>query len=140
MRSLYKLLKSSLYCGSRSDRRFSLHLPSRSQPQQKIRTESMADSAFYFLSSFLQSRQTRFNFLQPLRQWIDSLEINNPKMARLIYWLIPGNCPFERDVKVFGRTVLHIPPLCKLNPLYEQLVGLRFRSLCYLVDTCGETP
>jgi len=99
----------------------------------------MADSAFYFLYSLLKTNTVNFNFLQPLRQWIDNLEISNPKMARLIYRLIPGNCPFERDIKVLGRTVLHIPPLCKLNPLYEQLVGLRFRSLCYLVDTCGET-
>jgi hypothetical protein len=38
----------------------------------------------------------------------------------------------------FGRKLAHIPPLCKLNPLYEQLVGLRFRSMCYLVDECGE--
>jgi hypothetical protein len=28
--------------------------------------------------------------------------------------------------------------LCKLNPLYEQLVGLRFRALSYLADDCGE--
>ncbi|HEY9634004.1 MAG TPA: Mo-dependent nitrogenase C-terminal domain-containing protein [Coleofasciculaceae cyanobacterium] len=31
-----------------------------------------------------------------------------------------------------------MPPLCKLNPLYAQLVSLRFRSLCYLVDHSGE--
>ncbi len=36
------------------------------------------------------------------------------------------------------RTLLSIPPLCKLNPLYEQVVGLRFRALCYLADECGE--
>jgi hypothetical protein len=52
--------------------------------------------------------------------------------------MIPAQCPFERDIKIFGRTVAHIPPLCKLNPLYDQLVGLRFRALCYLVDVCGE--
>jgi len=99
----------------------------------------MADSAFYFFYSLLKANTGYFNFLQPLRKWLDKVEITNPKMARLIYRLIPGHCPFERDVKVFGRTLFHIPPLCKLNPLYEQLVGLRFRSLCYLTDTCGET-
>ncbi|MBE9017387.1 hypothetical protein IQ272_14835 [Chroococcidiopsidales cyanobacterium LEGE 13417] len=29
-------------------------------------------------------------------------------------------------------------PLCKLNPLYEQVVALRFKALTYLVDECGE--
>ncbi|MGF1493673.1 MAG: Mo-dependent nitrogenase C-terminal domain-containing protein [Microcoleaceae cyanobacterium] len=75
--------------------------------------------------------------LNPLRQWLDALEISNPKLALLIYRVIPGQCPFEREIKVFGHTLLRIPPLCKLNPLYEQAVGLRFRAMCYLVDECG---
>jgi len=28
--------------------------------------------------------------------------------------------------------------MCKLNPLYEEVVALRFRALCYLADECGE--
>ncbi|PSB27873.1 Mo-dependent nitrogenase C-terminal domain-containing protein [Stenomitos frigidus] len=81
----------------------------------------------------------RLNVLQPVRQWLDRFPVSNPALARLLYKLIPGQCPFERDVVVFGRKLAHIPPLCKLNPLYDQLVGLRFRSMCYLVDVCGET-
>lgn len=76
--------------------------------------------------------------LQPLRQWLDNLEIRRPKVARLVCRLIPAQCPFERTIKLGDRTLLQIPPLCKLNPLYDQLVGLRFRALCYLVDQCGE--
>lgn len=38
---------------------------------------------------------------------------------------------------VWGRTY-HIPPLCKLNPLYNEVMALRFRALSYLSDTCGE--
>jgi hypothetical protein len=52
--------------------------------------------------------------------------------------MIPSQCPFERDVTLFGRKIVHIPPLCKINPLYEQMVGLRFRALSYLADDCGE--
>jgi hypothetical protein len=52
--------------------------------------------------------------------------------------MIPTQCPFERDISLFGRTILSIPPLCKLNPLYEEVIGLRFRALCYLADDCGE--
>jgi hypothetical protein len=79
-----------------------------------------------------------FNLLQPLRQWLDGIEIPNPKIARFISSVIPAQCPFERDIMLLGRKVGHIPPLCKLNPLYEQLVGLRFRALCFLADRCGE--
>ncbi len=82
---------------------------------------------------------TRCDVLQPLKQWLDGIEINDASLARFFCKVIPAQCPFERDIFLFGRKVAHIPPMCKLNPLYEQLVGLRFRSLCYLVDQCGET-
>ncbi|MBF2064749.1 MAG: Mo-dependent nitrogenase C-terminal domain-containing protein [Calothrix sp. C42_A2020_038] len=80
----------------------------------------------------------KVDLLQPLRNWFDSLEIKNRKIAKLIAKLIPAQCPFERDIVLFGHKIAHIPPMCKLNPLYDQFVGLRFRALCYLVDTCGE--
>ncbi|HAG82992.1 MAG TPA: nitrogenase [Cyanobacteria bacterium UBA12227] len=80
----------------------------------------------------------RLDLLQPVRHWLDTLEIDNAPLARFLSKAIPSQCPFERDIKLFGRRVAHIPPLCKLNPLYDQLVGLRFRALCYLVDCCGE--
>jgi tellurite resistance protein len=76
--------------------------------------------------------------LHPLRDWLDKLDIQDPKIARFLCKLIPSQCPFERNVTLFGRKIIHIPPLCKLNPLYEQLVGLRFRALSYLADECQE--
>ncbi len=76
--------------------------------------------------------------LNPLRTWLDHMEIHDPKVAHFLCKMIPPQCPFERDVKLFGHKIVHIPPMCKLNPLYEQLVGLRFRSLSYLADDCGE--
>lgn len=76
--------------------------------------------------------------LSPVQEWLDHLEIHDPRLARFLCKLIPPQCPFERDIKLFGHKVVHIPPLCKLNPLYEQLVGLRFRALSYLADDCGE--
>ncbi|GAA6620740.1 hypothetical protein NUACC26_065580 [Scytonema sp. NUACC26] len=80
----------------------------------------------------------KLDILQPLRNWLDSLDIQNRKLARFIAQTIPAQCPFERDVVLFGRKIAHIPPMCKLNPLYDQFVGLRFRALCYLADVCGE--
>ncbi|MDY6936594.1 MAG: Mo-dependent nitrogenase C-terminal domain-containing protein [Cyanobacteriota bacterium] len=76
--------------------------------------------------------------LAPVREWLDGLEMHDPKVARFLCKMIPSQCPFERDVKLFGRKIVRIPPMCKLNPLYEQLVGLRFRALSYLADKCGE--
>ncbi|MEH1834515.1 MAG: Mo-dependent nitrogenase C-terminal domain-containing protein [Nostoc sp.] len=76
--------------------------------------------------------------LHPLRDWLDRLDIQDPRVARFLCKMIPSQCPFERDVILFGRKIVHIPPMCKINPLYEQLVGLRFRALSYLADKCGE--
>lgn len=81
--------------------------------------------------------RNNIDILSPVKTWLDGLEIHNPKLAHLLCQLIPAQCPFERDIVLFDRKVLHIPPLCKLNPLYEETVGLRFRSLCYLADECG---
>lgn len=80
----------------------------------------------------------RPDMLNPVRHWLDGLEIHNPKVAHFLCKMIPAQCPFERDVIVFGRKLAHIPPMCKLNPLYDQLMGLRFRALSYLADDCGE--
>ena len=85
-----------------------------------------------------QLLKPKLDFLQPLRKWLDSLEIHNRKLAHFIAKFIPADCPFERDIILLGRKMAHIPPLCKMNPLYEQFVSLRFKALCYLVDQCGE--
>lgn len=76
--------------------------------------------------------------IQSLRQRLDSIEIHNYNLAQSLCKLIPARCPFERKITLFNRTILSIPPLCKLNPFYEQLVMLRFKSLVYLADECGE--
>ncbi len=80
----------------------------------------------------------RFDLLQPLRYWLDNIQIRDRRLAHRLCQLIPAQCPFERDVKLFGRIFLHVPPMCKLNPLYEEVVSLRFRALCYLAEECGE--
>jgi tellurite resistance protein len=76
--------------------------------------------------------------LHPVKDWLDDMEIKDPRLARFVCKVIPAQCPFERDINLFGRKIAHIPPLCKLNPLYEQFTTLRFRSLSYLADECGE--
>ncbi|MBD2313569.1 Mo-dependent nitrogenase C-terminal domain-containing protein [Desertifilum sp. FACHB-1129] len=81
---------------------------------------------------------SRLDVLKPLRQWLDECPVRDRQLAHFLCKLIPTQCPFERDIQLFGRTLLHIPPMCKLNPLYNEVVGLRFRALCYLADECGE--
>jgi tellurite resistance protein len=89
-------------------------------------------------ASSLTPPEPHLDALSPVRDWLDGFAVHDPRLARFLCKMIPSQCPFERDVSLFGHKVVHIPPLCKLNPLYEQLVGLRFRSLCYLADECGE--
>ena len=90
------------------------------------------------LNHFPKSQNVLTLLLQPVRNWMDSIKVTDAQFARLVCTWIPAQCPFERDVTLFGRTLFHIPPMCKLNPLYEQFIGLRFRALCHLVDECGE--
>jgi len=99
--------------------------------EDKVQTQ---DS--HSLSSGLQPHHP--DALTPLRHWLDGLDIHDPRVARFLCKMIPSQCPFERDVTLFGKKIVHIPPMCKINPLYEQLVGLRFRALSYLADKCGE--
>lgn len=85
--------------------------------------------------------------LQSVRQYLESVEIHNPILARLLCQIIPDRCPFEREIKLGDGsatrlpvcrrrrrhyTILRVPPLCKLNPFYNQVVSLRFKCLCYL--------
>ncbi|MEH1886909.1 MULTISPECIES: Mo-dependent nitrogenase C-terminal domain-containing protein [unclassified Nostoc] len=79
-----------------------------------------------------------WDILRPLRQRVENIQVSDRQLAHRLCKAIPSQCPFERDVKVFGKTLFHIPPMCKLNPLYDEVVGLRFRALCYLADECGE--
>jgi Mo-dependent nitrogenase C-terminus len=87
----------------------------------------------------LQATQTFLaqRFLCPIRDRLEAIDIQDPKMARFLCQLIPAQCPFARDIQ-WGKHTLHIPPLCKLNPFYEQISLLRWRSLSYLADVCGE--
>ncbi|PZV11587.1 MAG: nitrogenase [Pseudanabaena sp.] len=74
------------------------------------------------------------NLLEPVKEWLDHMDIHDSRLANLICKVVPAQCPFERDVVLFGRKIMHIPAMCEINPLYDQLVGLRFRSLSYLAD------
>jgi hypothetical protein len=82
-------------------------------------------------------RSGSFDILKPLRRLVDGIAVKNARFAHLICQVIPCCCPFERNLKLFGQTY-HIPALCKLNPLYDEFVMLRFRALSYLADECGE--
>jgi Mo-dependent nitrogenase C-terminus len=92
----------------------------------------------HVLQFYCSKGTCRFAPLSPIRKWLDNLLIQDQKLAHRICEIVPAQCPFERDIIVFGHKMVHIPPLCKLNPLFEELVALRFRALCYLADECGE--
>ncbi|MCC0178806.1 nitrogenase [Waterburya agarophytonicola K14] len=85
-----------------------------------------------------QDSKAGVDVLHPIKDWLEGMEVKDPRLAKFVCKVIPPQCPFERDINLFGRKIAHIPPLCKLNPLYEQFTMLRFRSLSYLADDCGE--
>lgn len=98
-----------------------------------------ATSAILASKQFLLTRVSLRDLLQRLSNpALNQINLNDPQTARLICRLIPNNCPFERDVFLLGRKIGHIPALCKLNPLYEQFIELRFKALTFLADECGE--
>ena len=84
------------------------------------------------------TKKGKIDLLAPLRQRLDKIEIGDRNFAHRICKLIPSQCPFEREIKLLGRTIIKIPPMCKLNPVYNELIALRFRAICYLADICGE--
>lgn len=110
------------------------------QPEQVLEAleHTLCDDQETATTALITPTQLHRDPLHPVRDWLDGLEIHEPKVARFLCKMIPPQCPFERDVQLFGHKIVHIPPLCKLNPLYEQLVGLRFRALSYLADDCKE--
>lgn len=99
---------------------------------------TLYDKETGMIPNFYLFTQIDNHALRPIRNWLDELKIHDPKVARFLCKMIPAQCPFERDVKLFGRKIVHIPPMCKINPVYEQLVSLRFRALSYLADECHE--
>lgn len=103
-------------------------------PQKSIAQESEAASR----TELVSPPHPHPDLLQPVKHWLDDMEIHDPRLARFICKMVPTQCPFERDLTLFGHKIVHIPPMCKLNPLYDQLVSLRFRSLSYLADECHE--
>ena len=107
------------------------------QPQP-ISSTAAVESNISSLLSAKRPQPPQKNVLQPVKDWLDGWEIHDPKVAHFLCKMIPSQCPFERDVVLFGRKIVHIPAMCQINPLYEQLVGMRFRALCYLADDCKE--
>ena len=41
-------------------------------------------------------------FLQPIRQWLDSFEIQNPQVAKFIAKSIPTQCPLRNDARTLS--------------------------------------
>ncbi|WP_416223704.1 Mo-dependent nitrogenase C-terminal domain-containing protein [Synechococcus sp. CBW1107] len=66
-----------------------------------------------------------------LRHCLDDLQPDEPSVARFLIRLIPPQCPLKRDVTIVGRKLLHIPPMCRINPLDEDLNGPAFPGLVF---------
>jgi Mo-dependent nitrogenase C-terminus len=71
--------------------------------------------------------------LNRIKQLLDNIQVENVNQANLLCNLIPAVCPFARIICV-GKVQVVIPPLCKINPLYDDLMMLRFKAQCYLAE------
>ena len=108
-------------------------------PRQQLQADYEAAAALGLNSELINSlvpcsaRETQpWKPLDPLKQWLDDLDPRDERISSFIVQLIPSQCPFERDIILFGRKLVHVPAMCKINPLYEQLIALRFRCLGHL--------
>ena len=54
--------------------------------------------------------------LKPAREWLDQLDVHDPRLARFLCKMIPAQCPFERDVVLFKKKLVHIPPCVSSTP------------------------
>jgi hypothetical protein len=113
-----------------------ISLFSTSSSISQVAIMAVPNSSQPHLNPQSNTQSSSFDILSPVRRWLDGIPIKNAKIAELICNLIPQNCPFERDIVFFGYTLFHIPALCKINPLYDQAVGLRFRALSFLCNEC----
>lgn len=71
--------------------------------------------------------------LNRIKQLLDGVQVRNEAQANLLCNLIPSACPFARTLHM-GKLKLVIPPLCKVNPFYDDLMLLRFKAQCYLAQ------
>lgn len=75
--------------------------------------------------------------LKPLRYWLSTIEIRHIKLAQLLAKL-PGTCPFARKFQLLGHT-FSVPPLCHLNPFYNEIMELRWRAIVFLNQLDGKS-
>jgi len=81
-------------------------------------------------------RKTTWDLWRPVRSWLNHLEIRSTRVAKLFSY-IPTRCPFERKISI-GKFIFKIPALCHLNPVYEEIMELRYRALMFLENSNKE--
>ncbi len=81
---------------------------------------------------FLISSCFNLATIESIQKRLESILIDNLLIAQLICSLIPSHCPFAREIRLFDRMIVRIPPLCKLNPFYDLLMAWRFQASSYL--------
>ncbi len=54
-------------------------------------------------SEFISAEHPHPDLLHPLKDWLDGVEMHDPRLARFICKMVPPQCPFERDIVLFGH-------------------------------------
>ena len=53
------------------------------------------------------------------------------KLITFLAKVLPDSCPFAIRIVIFGVYLFTIPPACKLNPLYEEIMTKKLELLGY---------
>jgi len=49
-------------------------------------------------------------------------------LLRLMDWLLPTSCAFNKAIWFRGKLVYYVPVLCQLNPFYDALADYRLEK------------
>jgi hypothetical protein len=72
------------------------------------------------LTTGFTRKQSRL--LSWVKRTIDGINVESEQLSRFVVASIPAQCPFARKVSLNGKLLFEIPPLCKLNPAYDEVV------------------
>jgi len=92
----------------------------------------------HWLEATTIGRPFRLELLRSVRHWLDALEVREPRVARLLCKLIPAQCPFERDIKLFGKS-LSYATVVQAQPALRTISWPTLRSMCYLEGIADRT-
>ena len=70
------------------------------KPEKEKPNESAAASP---LTPPPEKSKSGMDVLHPVKDWLEGMDVQDPRLAKFVCKVIPPQCPFERDINLFGR-------------------------------------